>query len=546
MGNGNLHKLGTLFVGGTKVARPTNPWRPDDGGNIQRFDSLGSGTIEIRDTDSADANKMQWIEVNKGSQKYLICDRVMLVYISWDQLNNQNLIKGKKIKIDGQEYLLRVLTGGNFFRSGQDYYSGGVLPNEWDDFICNEGNYSGLPKPNSTDLANGPNDSQKTTEHNRMWNWWKVRTWCQEVYRDGASSRVNRGYYSARYWDSTSSSSQYDYFGWRPVLEVLNAAPTIDGKDEDLGEYNKSFTKQYRVTESDGETFSVEEKIDSTRIRKLDGQRDNDFTVDISDHFGGLGLGQHTIKIIATDVKGASSIRTWTFRKVNKPPVMPVVDSPKNDMRIDMTDFEVVFEPQEDVEGNNQTFTLELADDIGFSSGKEVISTGLMKFEGGKWVPTTQATPSDIGKKFKFVKKGHAKAVAKYMRITATDAEGSGQTVKTAPMKVKGVKVLQFETLPHKPKFAPAAARVLFEGRIDRRADVKVEICNNALDESPTWELMSEEFKLENEHVFTNSTKTASEWAVSVKVTIDAMDATDEISLTAIGLGVREDIVKGL
>ena len=542
MGNGNLHKLGTLFVGGTKVARPTNPWRPDDGGNIQRFNSLGSGTIEIRDTDSADANKMQWIEVNKGSQKLLICDRVMLVYISWDQLNAQNLIKGKRITIDGQEYLLRVLTGGNYYRSGTDSYSGGVLPNEWDDFICNEGNYLGLPKPNPTDLA-GTNPSG---EHNQKWHWDRIYTWCQETYRDSAGNRALRGDNSARYWNYDSSSSQYNSYGWRPVLEVLNAAPTIDGRDEDLGEYNKSFTKQYRVTESDGETFSVEEKIDSTRIRKLDGQRDNDFIVDISDHFGGLSLGQHTIKIIATDVKGASSIRTWTFRKVNKPPVLPVVDSPKNDMRIDMTDFEVVFEPQDDVEGNNQTFTLEIADDIGFSSGKEVINRGLMKFEGGKWVPTTQATRSDIGKKFKFVKKGHAKAVAKYMRITVTDAEGSGQTVKTAPIKVKGVKILQFETLPHKPKFVPAAARVLFEGRIDRRAYVKVEICNNALDVSPTWELMSEEFKLENEHVFTNSTKTASEWAVSVRVTIDAMDATDEISLTAIGLGVREDIVKGV
>src|SRR5690606_7944375 len=96
LATGDLVKLGTLYMGSTKIPRPTRPWRnsgePYSGsgtGNIQNY-SAGA-ILEIRDTSSNDADKMQWVEVNDGGKKYLVSDRVMLVNISWNDLNAQDL-----------------------------------------------------------------------------------------------------------------------------------------------------------------------------------------------------------------------------------------------------------------------------------------------------------------------------------------------------------------------------------------------------------------------------------------------------------------------
>ena len=162
MANGELIKLGTLHMGGTKQLRPTKPWRNDNvapggsgNGNIPNY--VASASLDIRNTDSNDAYKMQWVEVTDGDKKLLIGDRNALVNISHDDLKALNLVDGKKVTIDGQEYLLRILSGGNDFRSGSDHYSGGKLPNEWDKYITNEDSIPGLLKPASTDLDSSQN-----------------------------------------------------------------------------------------------------------------------------------------------------------------------------------------------------------------------------------------------------------------------------------------------------------------------------------------------------------------------------------------------------
>ena len=91
MANGTIHKLGTLYVANAKKARPTKPWYRTNGSAPSTGDLLdygnGSNAIEIKDTDSNDAYKLQWVEVNDGSDKILICDRNLLMDIQWDRLN---------------------------------------------------------------------------------------------------------------------------------------------------------------------------------------------------------------------------------------------------------------------------------------------------------------------------------------------------------------------------------------------------------------------------------------------------------------------------
>ncbi len=71
--------------------------------------------------------KLKWVKIKDGNKTLLICDRNILNNISWDTLNETGYVDGTKITIDGNDYLCRLLTGGNNYRSGTDEYSGVLL-----------------------------------------------------------------------------------------------------------------------------------------------------------------------------------------------------------------------------------------------------------------------------------------------------------------------------------------------------------------------------------------------------------------------------------
>jgi hypothetical protein len=66
-------------------------------------------------------------------------------------------------------------------------------------------------------------------------------------------------------------------------------------------------------------------------------------------------------------------------------------------------------------------------------------------------------------------------------------------------------------------------------------ATFKVEVCNNGYDTSPTWEDCTDAVKSGLVHVFTNKTKTASNWGVLVRVTVARNGATGACYVSAIG-----------
>lgn len=169
-------------------------------------------------TPSADANKLQWVKIKDGDKTLLICDRVILVSVSWDDLNSQGYITGKTVTIDGAKYKCRVLTGGSNRRNGDSYAGGTPTNNEWDRFITREEVISGLPAPVSSDLDTSLNITDHNSTHNQLWHWVGVYSWCQEVYAENASYRVTRGYYSARFfnWDLVRLSEREPRFPPRP------------------------------------------------------------------------------------------------------------------------------------------------------------------------------------------------------------------------------------------------------------------------------------------------------------------------------------------
>lgn len=157
-----LLNLGSLLLDGI-LMRPGSQYQPGQG------ISFGDG------------GTISWIAVNG----LLIADRPLLVNISWDDLNTQNLIFGTQVTINDQPFICRLL------KVWTDYDE----PNEWDTAL---------------DVVGEAND---------LLHWRDAYCWGQE--RLDTSSCALRGFISARedYW--SLSSDRDPNFGFRPTLELL-------------------------------------------------------------------------------------------------------------------------------------------------------------------------------------------------------------------------------------------------------------------------------------------------------------------------------------
>ena len=299
-----------------------------------------SGSISnysFGNTPSDDAKKLQWVKIKDGDKTLLICDRVILVNVTWNDLNSAGWIFGKEVTIDGAKYKLRSLTGGSNYRNTSDAYAGGTpTNNEWDRFITREEVITGLPAPVSSDLDSSLNSTDLSSAHNQLWNWMGVYTWCQETYSSNTSLRAVRGYSSARFWNYYDAMFSYPFLGFRPVLEILNTDPLISDSDRNLGDKNQDFTIEYTVNDSDsGDVLTATESIDGRTTKSFAPTRNfkNTITVNVRE----LSLGPHTVKVVVTDGQGGTATRTWTFNRVNSAPTISGTDTNLGDKNISFT-----------------------------------------------------------------------------------------------------------------------------------------------------------------------------------------------------------------
>ena len=311
-------------------------------------------------TPSDDAKKLQWVKIKDGDKTLLICDRVILVNVTWNDLNSAGWIFGKEVNIDSAKYKLRSLTGGTGPRSTNDWYSGGTpANNEWDRFVTREEVITGLPAPVSSDLDSSLNSTDLSSAHNQLWNWMGVYTWCQETYSSNTSYRAVRGYGSARRWNHLNAADSYPYLGFRPVLEILNTDPLISDSDRNLGDKNQNFTIEYTVDDADsGDVLAATESIDGRTTKSFAPTRKakNTISISIREH----SLGSHTVKAVVTDGQGGTATRTWTFTRVNSAPTISGSDTNLGDKNIGFTYNYTV----DDADGDEVTVVEKLNDEV--------------------------------------------------------------------------------------------------------------------------------------------------------------------------------------
>lgn len=101
------------------------------------------------------------------------------------------------------------------------------------------------------------------------------------------------------------------------IAVIHNQPPVISGSNADLGIKRADFTYQYSVTDPDGDTVNVVEKIDGKTIATKNAiALGATQTLSVSGNtFTALTNAKHTITITATDSAGNSAVRTLTFTK---------------------------------------------------------------------------------------------------------------------------------------------------------------------------------------------------------------------------------------
>ena len=178
--------------------------------------------------------------------------------------------------------------------------------------------YSGQNINISCAAATDPDGDALTYCFERSYNsgaWTQVQASASRTFTEAVSTAWNTLKYRVRAKDSYGNYSAYTTSG--DIAVIHNQPPVISGSNADLGIKRADFTYQYSVTDPDGDTVSVVEKIDGKTIATKNAiTLGATQTLSVSGNtFTALTNAQHTITITATDSAGNSAVRTLTFTK---------------------------------------------------------------------------------------------------------------------------------------------------------------------------------------------------------------------------------------
>ena len=152
-----------------------------------------AGAVDAYKLTSEMATTEEYAEENKDLHSLFVADYVVTHTVSWNTLNNASLIFGKGYAAGSVDYMLRAPSVGSD-KIGLD--RGTPQSNEWDRIL------------------------DKNDGYIKNWKW--MSSWGQDTSRDFASQRALRGRNSNRRWNSSSAEIYVSFYGFRPVLEVLD------------------------------------------------------------------------------------------------------------------------------------------------------------------------------------------------------------------------------------------------------------------------------------------------------------------------------------
>lgn len=325
------------------------------------------------------------------------------------------------------------------------------------------------------------------------------------VYSYYGVNYVLQGYTKGSRLSTVTSTSRYTYPDdgesgsyWYVYVGVDNQAPTISGKDEDLGGFKAPFKKVFSVNDPDSnETLNVIIKLNGATIRTINNAtKGESYEIDIDKaKFDRLELNKtNTIEITVSDSNGASAIRRYTFKKVNTNPVVTVTNSNLGE------------------QNKPFNFSFKAADPDGDDITVKVYIDDVQVHDMGKITPNENQNIS-IGKlDYAKLKNGEHR-----IKIEATDsfgAKGTGYITFT-----KKIDYCWYR-LTKEVDAQPTAIVVNPLAEVVKGAKMTIKVSLNAKDTNPTWEVVPDEL-IGQKYNFKTKTKTAAKWCIGVDIRID-------------------------
>ena len=359
---------------------------------------------------------------------------------------------------------------------------------------------------------------------NAAWYYWLRDAYAGSAYRarrvwsDGALGWDNayRGYNGLRPACNLSSdllvSDSTDSDGCYTVIynQAPTAPSTINVPSEVIGGENLSISWG-QSTDPDGNLagYKLERKVDDGTWAQIYSGSSRSYTDSIT--YGWTSV-QYRVK--AYDTAGAESAYTTSAVRTvtnNRPPVISGSDGDLGSFSSAAPTYEYVVT---DADGH-QVDVVESLDGVAIKSYTVTLGqTNTLSLTGDQWLKLTN------GQHTLTIKATDAKDASVVRTLTFTKAVTSVEFVQTVAMTADAM---------------PTKALVNIQGSFPTGSTLQVWICNNGNDASPTWEDITTKALNSQKHFFTNTTKTASDWGVKVKVKLLRGSATETCYIQSIG-----------
>lgn len=290
---------------------------------------------------------------------------------------------------------------------------------------------------------------------------------------------------------------------WYVYKGISNNPPRINGSDGDWGGYKKPFKKYYYVDDADkSQQLNVVVTLNGSTIATVyNASRNTNYPIDIDERkFNSLPLNTtNTVAITVTDSGGATSVRRYTFKRINTAPVVTMTNAHYGEQN---KPFTINFEAA-DPDGDEITAKLFIDDvqikDLGTIKGKQSVT--IPKIDFAK-IPNGEH-------------KIRVEAKDSYNVVGAGYADFS-KNLTYAWYRLK--KELSEQ---------PSAVIVNPLAELAPGAKMTIKVCSNVKDAQPTWETVPEEL-YGQKYNFRNTSKTGDKWGVGVEIRIDKERATEE------------------
>ena len=338
-------------------------------------------------------------------------------------------------------------------------------------------------------------------------------TYQGSVNKAAQDTRIYRyqGYVTKPAVDTRTYATYYTYSV--TVNYTERGVPCISGDDGSLGAKADAFDLVYQVTEPDGDTVTITEKLNGEVLRTINNAPlEESLTIAISrEQLYSMELEQtNTIEIKADDGKDGIVFRRYTFQRTNS---APQIDGEDLDLGEKNEPFSVNFSAL-DAENDDMNAKIYLNNQL-LKSIDSLASGQIYSFEISK---------------LDFIKLNGNEM--NNIRIEVQDSNDATSirnlTFIRSVEKIEYVFVKETDAMATQILITPT-------WHVAEGAEGKVWVCNNVYDDVPTWEDATI-VSLQGTHFnFNNETKTAATWGIGVKISIEKRTATELSWLAGFG-----------